>query len=117
MAVFLIAGTIATWWAFKMNQDMFQATGYSAHMFHHEGDEIWQAGVCPLGKVGAWLILLWSVWVLYAMRYLEYQKMIQFVTLLFIGLVAVLSLLLNYPLFVRSIPVYLCYLVFGLCYF
>ena len=64
-------------WSFKMHKDLFSGTKgkqiethFSGNKFlEHTGSGLLTTGVCPLGKVGAWFILIWSIILIYLLYY------------------------------------------------
>jgi hypothetical protein len=125
---------VSAFLSFKMHLNLFKATGKSNSFFEHDIPMIYcenckayhpnitnlkdlfnvilNAGVCPLGKVGGWFIILWSI-ILFTLilvyRTKDYEEkkdvykklgivQLSFTAILFAGTLA------NLPLLARSIP-------------
>lgn len=76
-------------------------------MFDHgQTGALFTTGVCPFGKFGAWMILLWTLTQLalvFALPASDYAS-IGYTHVSFVGLVFVLTLIMNWPLFTRTLP-------------
>ena len=124
LIVLLVFGVLTLFASFKMHLNLFSATGHSFDFFHHTQkkwtkgalfkDIVLHSGVCPFGKFGAWANFLWSFLLIGIILVYKdskdlvakkqvYQNLyiIQLIVLITTG---VLSLSMNWPLAVRSIP-------------
>lgn len=130
-----VPSAAVAYWAFKLHQNKFKPT-YNAPDFpktfnefiHHDPKGgIFGAGVCQLGKVGAWVILitLFVTFILIILGESGYNKYneqgdtteaskhlknyvlsVIITNSIIFGIVLILSTLMNPPLFVRSVPFY-----------
>lgn len=110
-------------WSFKMHKDLFSGTKgkqiethFSGNKFlEHTGSGLLTTGVCPLGKVGAWFILIWSIILIYLLYYYynkytslkdinRVNKIFCTMNSFFIGIIFILTLIMNRPLFIRTLP-------------
>ena len=81
----------------------------------HRGNNIFTAGVCPLGKFGAWFILLWTIFTI-IMLYYYYDKYTEnidiqrinnifgILNIVIMSIIFILTLIMNRPLFIRTLP-------------
>lgn len=80
----------------------------------HTGYGLLTAGVCPLGKVGAWFILIWSIILISLLYYYNkytslkdinrVNKIFGIMNSFFIGIIFILTLIMNRPLFIKTLP-------------
>jgi hypothetical protein len=66
--VFLeIPALMLAWWSFRMHMNAFTATPGESGVHEdcgfsrHTGSTLFEAGVCPLGKVAAWALFVWTL--------------------------------------------------------
>ena len=120
-----LSGLFAAFWSFKMHLNLFSSTGFSKNFIHHtefKTNIIWHnilnSGVCPFGKFGAWIIIGWSLAIIITISLLmakntdedEKRKIYDYLgygTLTLLISAFVLSLIMNLPLAIRSLPFYL----------
>ena len=99
-----IPSLVLSGWSFKLHKSLIDPdTGGDGLIGHAEGG-ILGAGVCQLGKIGAWIII---VWVLLSTILLYNKVNLIIVIILHSILLSVLTLLtivLNPPLFFRTLP-------------
>ena len=118
-----LASLLCVFWSFKLHKNLFSKTvssesnksiSFSGHdLLEHDGSGILSAGVCPLGKWGAWFIFVWSI-VLLSILFSVYRKpstdfnstckTLGIMNAVFIGIIFILSLIMNLPLFIRTLP-------------
>lgn len=110
-----VPAVIWAWWSFKMHKNWFHATPgslnpqrrtYDNTFFAHTGTGWLYTGVCPLGKFGAWVILLWSMALIVMEFLLPTSDMfpVFIVHIAVMGIIFILSFIMNRPLWIRSIP-------------
>lgn len=123
IALIEIPSVLWAGWSFKMHKDMFGATAGGSDsvsfkgngLLEHTGSTIFGAGVCPLGKFGAWFILAWTIIMLFLI--IKYSRKtpsqahkafraIGITHAVIMAIIAVLSAIMNYPLFLRTMPYY-----------
>jgi hypothetical protein len=114
-------------WSFKMHINLFRATGFSSSFTSHTNSRssnflevILNSGVCPFGKFGAWIILIWSL-ILIILVSINYNKTnnekqnlftyLKYTQLSFLLIIIILSILMNLSLAIRSIPFYIIQIV------
>jgi hypothetical protein len=119
-----LLGLFTSFWSFKMHLNLFSSTGFSKNFIHHTESKtniIWHnilnSGVCPFGKLGAWIIIGWSLAIIITISltmsknldedvknkiydYLGYGSLALLVSSF------VLSWIMNFPLAIRSLPFY-----------
>lgn len=122
--VFLVfVSMLWAFWSFKMDKNLFSGTkggagpSYHTGVLKHSGSGLLSAGVCPLGKLGAWVIFLWGVTMLVILgikyksndkdKIRKINKIIGWINVAITGIIFIVSLLLNQPLFFRTLPFYL----------
>ena len=74
-----------------------------SQLLGHDGDDLWRAGVCPLGKVA---FVLWTVALGLAIVAPPRRSLGVFFAMAWVATVA-LTWLMNFPLLVRSAPAFL----------
>jgi hypothetical protein len=123
-ALFFLEAQALLWvfWSFKMHRDMFSGTPgdgdgdihYDNPIIQHSGSGILSAGVCPLGKFGAWMTLIWGI-ILLAVLTKHYSdddtnkiktinKIMGWINIVLVFIMFVLSLIMNPPLWIRTLP-------------
>jgi hypothetical protein len=134
--IFLLQLPALLWslWSFKMHKNAFAATSsggsHEAHFagnkfLEHTGSGILTAGVCPLGKVGAWVIVLWSLIMISLLIYFynKYTKPtdIKRINTIFgilnsviMGVIFLMSFIMNRALFIRTLPFFLTQIAISL---
>ena len=92
-------------WSFKLHKNFFTPT--QAGLITHQSGGILGAGVCALGKIGAWIIIIWII--LSSIILLSNRNsggilgvLITHSILLFI--LIILTLYMNPQLFIRTLP-------------
>lgn len=77
-----------------------------AELVEHSGAGILGTGVCVLGKIGAWVILLWSLTVIALLFALPADKLLYvgIAHCVVLGTIFGLSAFMNFPLWVRTLP-------------
>lgn len=110
-------------WSFKMHKNAFTSTSGITEETHftgnkfleHSGSGILTAGVCPLGKLGAWITLIWSV-ILISVLYTYYNKhtnendikwinkVVGIINIVLASILFILTIIMNPPLFIRTLP-------------
>lgn len=95
-------------WSFKLHKNLFTPT--KAGLITHQSGGIFGAGVCALGKIGAWIIIIWII--LSSFVLLLYRNtgsilgvLITESVLLAILIIATLSM--NPQLFIRTLPFFI----------
>jgi len=115
-------------WSFKMYPSMpsdchcdvtarQQFEGMS--FLQHSEIDILNSGVCPLGKFGAWVTFLWFA-IMLSLMYWKYtdtsvtpsdidqfNKIICSFHIILFGIIFILSLIMNLPLFIRTLPYFM----------
>jgi hypothetical protein len=124
LVVLLVFGVLTAFASFKMHLNLFSATGHSFDFFHHTQqkwtkgalfkDVVLHTGVCPFGKFGAWANFLWSFLLIgIILVYKDSKDLVAkkrvyqnlyIIQLIVLITTSVLSLSMNWPLAVRSIP-------------
>jgi uncharacterized membrane protein YjjP (DUF1212 family) len=118
-----IPAVLWAYWSFKMHEDWFSGTRGGGSIQHkgnswlqHTGTSLFGAGVCPLGKLGAWVIMVWTIVLVALLMYYSRQssteahkmyRILGIVHACVIGVIALLSLIMNPPLFARTLPYYI----------
>ena len=114
------------WWSFKMSDSVKRSYSNVKPQVHfkghkwieHTGSSIFGAGVCPLGKFGAFVIFLWTILMSGLLLYYAHSaknkekahdvfRILGIVHAIVIGIIALLSLIMNYPLFIRTLPYFI----------
>ena len=74
----------------------------------HKENTILDSSVCPLGKFGALVIFIWSLLLVGLMFKLEREKfyLLGWINMAIISIIFILSLAMNQPLFLRTLPYY-----------
>ena len=74
----------------------------------HKENTILDSSVCPLGKFGAFVIFIWSLLLVGLMFELEQEKfyILGWINMAIITIIFILSLAMNQPLFIRTLPYY-----------
>ena len=124
LILLLIPTIIWSLYSFKIHKNMFSGTDseekgvehWSGNkLFAHSGDNIFTAGVCPLGKIGAWFILLWTIFMI-IMLYYYYDKYTEkvdiqrinnifgIINVTIMSIIFILTFIMNRPLFIRTLP-------------
>ena len=117
---------IIIFFSFKLHKNLLSQT-YSSHtndthnyfsnnsLTSHQGNKIYSAGVCVLGKLGAWVLLIMIVTTLLLSvvyytnkvknkHLLSLLKCISKINVVFIIIMGFLEIVMNFPLFLRSLP-------------
>lgn len=109
--VFLVLPSIL-WviWSFKMTTSFNDDKGFT----YHKPGTILGAGVCPLGKFGAWVIFIWSCIMIIVLGFTyktndasqidKVNKIVGYINAFIMGIIFILSLVMNTPLFIRTFP-------------
>ena len=122
LALIEVPSLLWAYWSFKMHQDWFSGTdgkgavSYKGNTWlQHTGTSVFGAGVCPLGKLGAWVIMAWTIVLVALLLYYSRKStseahkvyyILGIVHACVIGIIAFLSLIMNPPLFARTLPYY-----------
>ena len=89
------------------------------NFLQHSEIDILNSGVCPLGKFGAWVTFLWFAIMLSLMYWkysdakstpsdvYEFNKIICSFHVILFGIIFILSLFMNLPLFIRTLPYFM----------
>lgn len=85
-------------WAFKLTE-----TNSFSLSIDHSGNGLFSTGVCPLGKFGGWFI---CIWILFFITYPN-PKSLSIINSIIMGIIALLALILNPPLFIRALPFFI----------
>lgn len=126
-----VPAAAVAYWSFKLHKDKFSATlsdtenmSYGSNEFlRHSNGGIFGAGVCQLGKVGAWailatLIITFMILVAGEKRYKKENSAetskhskkhvlaVIIINSIVFGIVFILSTLLNPHLLIRTLPFY-----------
>jgi hypothetical protein len=123
VAIFLIQipSIIWAWWSFNMHRALFREGHHSLYGFtEHASGTLFTAGVCPFGKLGAWMLLLWTI--IFSILLLIFAnnndrkniKKLGIVHVSLVGLVFLLSLIMNKFLFIRTIPYFIIQIGIGI---
>jgi hypothetical protein len=85
----------------------------------HSEIDILNSGVCPLGKFGAWVTFIWFA-IMLSLMYWKYSdtqttpseidqfnKIICSFHVILFGIIFILSLIMNLPLFIRTLPYFM----------
>ena len=116
-----ILSLIWAWWSFKMHRNLFKATPGDVgkkFLHHHKSTITWlkhngtgilHTGVCLLGKLGAWMLLFWTIILLISIYVVKTPNfsVLGYLNLTFVSIVFVLSGLMNFPLWVRLVPYFI----------
>lgn len=119
-------------WSFKMTgnffstdpttkRNRFEGVNFLEHseIITSSKSYILESGVCPLGKFGAWVTFIWSAIMLISMysKYSDtnstdsdidtFNKIIGGINISIVGIIFILSLIMNYPLFIRTLPYFI----------
>jgi hypothetical protein len=92
-------------WSFKLHKNVFSPT--DAGLTTHEEGGILGAGVCALGKIGAWVIIIWIILssiILLSNRTSEGILGVLITHSILVFILIVLTLVMNPQLFVRTLP-------------
>jgi hypothetical protein len=136
--IFILIFISIVWmsWSFKIHKTLFDSTrgtkkndggkcdhykGYD--LIAHTGSDILGAGVCVLGKIGFWIMALWSVFVILFLKffnkdsatYKKNMKTIYTMNIVITVTIFILALFMNPPLWARSIPFFILQAV--VCYY
>jgi hypothetical protein len=87
-------------WSFQMHDHMPRS-----FIFHNENG-IMNSDVCGLGKLGACVILFWTLLLcvtLFIIHQVYYKRLAQ-IHLFIVGMIFLLCFLMNYPLWIRTLP-------------
>ena len=92
-------------WSFKLHKNVFTPT--QAGLLTHKEGGILGAGVCALGKFGAWIIIIWII--LSSIILLYNRNSVGILTVLIIHsllvfILIVFTLFMNPQLFIRTLP-------------
>lgn len=107
---------IIMFWAFKMHINLFSRTNTlntnrSNLLLHeHINTNILDTGVCPLGKIGAWFLMLWMITLMILVYALNSKKefIVGWINFILNIIILILCLLLgNFPLAVRATPYFI----------
>jgi len=87
-------------------------------LMQHRESTIMNSEVCPLGKLGAWIILIWTL-VLVKLLYDQTLLSQIFKTTIILGVIhalivctiAIVSFVTNAPLFIRTLPYYVVQII------
>ena len=103
-------------------------------LIEHMGSDVMTAGVCPLGKLGAWIILIWNVILLVTIGIIyqnnnqntpdsniyinKVNRIMGIINCVLLIILFILTLVMNSPLFIRTIPFFyveiiICFLLIG----
>jgi hypothetical protein len=123
LIMLLLPSLLWSFWSFKMYKDAFSGTSGESHEEHfagnkfieHTGSGILTAGVCPLGKLGAWIILIWSI-ILISLLITFYNKytdeddikrinkIFGIMNIVLASILFIATIIMNPPLFIRTLP-------------
>jgi hypothetical protein len=107
---------VILFWSFKMHINLFSRTktlnreDKNLSLYEHVTTNILDTGVCPLGKIGAWLLMVWMVSLMILVYALNSDKeyILGWVNFILNVIVLFLCLLLgNFPLAVRAFPYFI----------
>jgi hypothetical protein len=111
----VILALVFVYKSFLMDKDLFKATPRGDGALHHAETTFLThrgSGVCLLGKIGAWVILFWSVLMLVVlMRGWCSRRRLAMIDIVVLTTVFTLCLLLNRPLLARSMPFFACHVL------
>tara|TARA_B100000686_G_scaffold322779_1_gene376909 strand:+ start:1149 stop:1646 length:498 start_codon:yes stop_codon:yes gene_type:complete len=99
-----IPSLVLSGWSFKLHNSLIEADEGGEGLIGHSEGGILGAGVCKLGKIGAWIIIGWvllSTILLYAKVNLIIVIVLHSILL---SILVFLTLILNTPLFIRTLP-------------
>ena len=114
-------------WSFKLHKDTFQSTDGKGFAEHDASGGIFGAGVCMLGKLGAWTIMATLIGTAVMLvvgeqkspkEFKKYVLAVIIINAVIFGIIMILSTLMNPPLLIRTLPFYslqagiLCNLVY-----
>lgn len=117
-----IPSIILVYWSFKMYENTLTTSETTIYyknndLLEHSGSGLLSAGVCTLGKFGAWCILVWTIIMLLTITigFITYPKesfrslciTLAYINMVFIFIIFILSCIMNPPLCIRTIP-YFC---------
>lgn len=90
----------------KQHQFVYNTKYAKQGFFEHVQNGVLYSSVCPFGKFGAWVILLWTIALITSIYTLSGSNLfiIFIVQNIIIGLIFILSLFMNYPLWIRTLP-------------
>ena len=95
-------------WSFKLDESMFVADkGGDGFIGHQEQGGILGAGVCTFGKIGAWCIIGWIIISMIILNLETNAKVtlcLLFTQAFLIAACVILTVIMNLPLFIRTIP-------------
>ena len=127
VAIFLIQipSIIWAWWSFNMHRALFREGHPSLYnepssFTEHMSGTLFTAGVCPFGKLGAWTLLLWTITLsILLLIFAEKNdrkniKKLGIAHVSLVGLVFLLSLIMNGYLFIRTIPYFIIQIGIGI---
>ena len=92
-------------WSFKLHENLFRPT--KAGLTTHQSGGILGAGVCALGKLGAWIIIIWitlSSIILLSNRNSGAILGVLITHSILVSILIIATLLMNPQLFVRTLP-------------
>jgi hypothetical protein len=117
-------------WSFKMNEGLFRTLSKNtdfqstkqfqgSSFLEHTENTILGSGVCPLGKFGAFVTFIWSMTMITACFWkygdihatddeiVTFNKVIASINISIVGIIFVLSVIMNLPLFIRTLPYFM----------
>ena len=95
-------------WSFKLHENLFTPT--KAGLTTHQSGGILGAGVCALGKIGAWIIIIWvisSSIILFANRSSGSILGILISHCILLAILIIATLSMNPQLFIRTLPFFM----------
>ena len=113
-----IPAAALSFWSFKLRNAIARSKSSERRpiLLHDTEGGILGAGVCHLGTFGAIVMLIWIavsvilLWVYaiesYSIAGVDAQRIVAFGNIALFGIVFTLSLVMNFPLCVRTIPFY-----------
>jgi len=107
--------------------ELIQHSEVDKHIFSSR-EWILESGVCPLGKFGAWVIIIWSSVIIGIIctnkinntephTIKKTNKILGIINSIIMGIILILTFFMNFPLFIRTSPFFLIQIVISLILF